>query len=48
MEQHQIRRLIVRNRNKRLVGSVSPRDCATYRQGKKVAGEALSEISKAA
>lgn len=48
MEQHQIRRLIVLNRDKRLVGIVSLGDLATHRQGKKVAGEALSEISKAA
>jgi CBS domain-containing protein len=46
MEQHQIRRLIVLNRNKRLVGIVSLGDLATHRQSKKVAGEALSEISK--
>lgn len=48
MERHQIRRLIVLNRDKRLVGIVSLGDLATHRQGKKVAGEALSEISKAA
>jgi CBS domain-containing protein len=48
MEQHQIRRLIVLNRDKRLVGIVSLGDLATHRQGKKAAGEALSEISKAA
>jgi CBS domain-containing protein len=48
MEQQQIRRLIVLNRDKRLVGIVSLGDLATHRQSKKVAGEALSEISKAA
>jgi CBS domain-containing protein len=48
MEKHQIRRLIVLNRDKRLVGIVSLGDLATHRQAKKVAGEALSEISKAA
>jgi CBS domain-containing protein len=48
MEQHQIRRLIVLNRDKRLVGIVSLGDLATHRQGKKAAGEALSEISKEA
>jgi len=48
MEQHQIRRLIVLNRDKRLVGIVSLGDLATHRQGKKAAGAALSEISKAA
>lgn len=46
MEQQQIRRLIVLNRNKRLVGIVSLGDLATHRQSKKAAGEALSEISK--
>src|SRR5262245_25845999 len=46
MEQHQIRRLIVLNRNKRLVGIVSLGDLATHRRSKKVAGDALSEISK--
>lgn len=48
MEQHQIRRLIVLNRDKRLVGIVSLGDLATHRQGKEAAGEALSEISKEA
>jgi CBS domain-containing protein len=48
MEKHQIRRLIVLNRDKRLVGIVSLGDLATHRQGKKAAGEALSEISKVA
>jgi CBS domain-containing protein len=48
MEEHQIRRLIVLNRDKRLVGIVSLGDLATHRQSKKAAGEALSEISKAA
>jgi len=48
MEQHQISRLIILNRDKRLVGIVSLGDLATHRQGKKVAGEALSEISKVA
>jgi CBS domain-containing protein len=46
MERQQIRRLIVLDRNKRLVGIVSLGDLATHRRGKKVAGEALSEISK--
>ncbi len=48
MEKHQIRRLIVLNRDKRLVGIVSLGDFATDSQSKKAAGEALSEISKAA
>jgi len=46
MERQQIRRLIVLNRNKRLVGIVSLGDLATHRQSKKAAGEALSEISR--
>lgn len=46
MEQQQIRRLIVLDRDKRLVGIVSLGDMATHRQSKKVAGEALSEISQ--
>jgi len=40
MEQHQIRRLIVLNRDKRLVGVVSLGDLATNRKNKKAAGEA--------
>jgi CBS domain-containing protein len=48
MEKQQIRRLIVLNRDKRLVGIVSLGDLATHRQSQKAAGEALSEISKAA
>jgi CBS domain-containing protein len=46
MEQQQIRRLIVLNRDKRLVGIVSLGDLATHRQSQKAAGEALSEISQ--
>lgn len=46
MERQQIRRLIVLNRSKRLVGIVALGDLATHRQGKKIAGEALSQISK--
>jgi CBS domain-containing protein len=46
MEQHQIRRLIVLNQDKRLVGIVSLGDLATHRQSQKATGEALSEISK--
>lgn len=48
MEKNQIRRLIVLNRDKRLVGIVSLGDLATHRQSQKAAGKALSEISKAA
>jgi CBS domain-containing protein len=43
MEQRQIRRLIVLNRNKRLVGIVSLGDLATHRPSKKAASEALRE-----
>jgi CBS domain-containing protein len=46
MEKHQIRRLIVLNRDKRLVGIVSLGDLATHSQGKDAAGDALSEISR--
>ena len=48
MERHQIRRLIVLNRDKRLVGIVSLGDLAIHHKGEKAAGEALSEISKEA
>ena len=48
MEKHQIRRLIVLNRAKRLVGIVSLGDLATHRQGQKAAGAALRGISKVA
>lgn len=48
MEKQQIRRLIVLNRDKRLVGIVSLGDVATHRQSQKAAGEALTEVSKAA
>jgi CBS domain-containing protein len=45
MEEKQIRRLIVLNRDKRLVGVVSLGDLATHTGAKRVAGEALEEIS---
>jgi CBS domain-containing protein len=48
MEQLQIRRLTVLNKDKRLVGIVSLGDLATHRQSQKATGEALSEISKVA
>jgi len=48
MEQQQIRRLIVLNRDKVLVGIVSLGDLATHSQSQQAAGEALSEISQPA
>ena len=48
MEEQQIRRLIVLDRDQRLVGIVSLGDLATHSSSKQVAGEALGEISQAA
>lgn len=48
MEEKQIRRLIVLNRDKRLVGVVSLGDLATHTGAKRAAGEALEEISQPA
>ena len=48
MEDQQIRRLIILNRDKRLVGIVSLGDLATQRGGQRAAGEALEKISQAA
>lgn len=48
MEQHQIRRLIILNRDKRLVGIVSLGDLATHTGSKRAAGEALESISQSA
>jgi len=45
MEDKQIRRLLVLNRDKRLVGVVSLGDFATHTGARRVAGEALEEIS---
>jgi CBS domain-containing protein len=48
MSTHQIRRLPIVNAEKRLVGIVALGDFAVQNADMKVAGEALSEISKAA
>ena len=48
MEEKQIRRLMVLNRDKRLVGVVSLGDLATHPGARRVAGEALEEISQPA
>lgn len=48
MEEQQIRRLIVLNRDKRLVGIVSLGDLATHGGSKQAASEALEKISQAA
>jgi CBS domain-containing protein len=45
MEDKQIRRLIVLNRDKRLVGVVALGDLATHTGARRAAGEALEEIS---
>ena len=46
MSEHQIRRLPIINAEKRLVGIVALGDLAVDRADFRVAGEALSEISK--
>jgi CBS domain-containing protein len=46
MADHQIRRLIILNRDKRLVGMVSLGDLATQAKSQSVAGEALSGVSQ--
>lgn len=48
MEEQQIRRLIILNRDKRLAGIVSLGDLATNRGSKQAASEALEKISQAA
>ncbi len=48
MEEQQIRRLIILNRDKQLVGIVSLGDLATHRGSKRAASEALEKISQAA
>jgi CBS domain-containing protein len=42
---HQIRRLVVLNRDKRLVGTVSPGDRAVETGDEKLAGKALEPVS---
>jgi predicted transcriptional regulator len=46
MEDKQIRRLLVLNRDQRLVGVVSLGDLATRTGTRRAAGEALEEISQ--
>jgi len=46
MEQHQVRRLVVLNRDKRLVGIVSLGDLATEAGDRAKAGEVLQEVSE--
>jgi len=46
MEDHQIRRLIVLNRENRLAGIVSLGDLATHRRTGKLAGETLERVSR--
>jgi CBS domain-containing protein len=48
MEQHQIRRLVVLNRDKRLVGIVSLANLATASGERAMAGEVLREVSEPA
>jgi CBS domain-containing protein len=45
MQEHQIRRLVVINRDKRLVGIVSLGDLAVETGDEKLAGETLEEVS---
>jgi CBS domain-containing protein len=46
MEQHQIRRLIVLNRDKRLVGIASLGDLAVHAPSNRLAGEAIEAVSE--
>jgi CBS domain-containing protein len=48
MEKHQIRRLVVLNRDKRLVGIVSLGDLAAKAGSKDLSGEALEQVSEPA
>jgi len=48
MEQHQIRRLVVINRNKRLVGILSLGDLAVRTGDDRLSGEALEQVSEPA
>jgi len=47
MEEHEIRRLVVLNRDKRLVGMVSLGDIATETADEELGGEVLAEVSSA-
>jgi CBS domain-containing protein len=46
MEEHQIRRLIVLNRDKRLVGIASLGDLAVHAPSNRLAGEAIEAVSE--
>jgi CBS domain-containing protein len=48
MQEHQIRRLIVLNRDKRLVGIVSLGDLAVEAKNDKLSGETLEQVSEPA
>jgi CBS domain-containing protein len=48
MEQYQIRRLPILNRNKRLVGLVSLGDLAIYTGNQRLSGEVLEQVSEPA
>ncbi|MER3424147.1 MAG: CBS domain-containing protein, partial [Nitrospiraceae bacterium] len=48
MEEKQIRRLVILNRNKRLVGIVSLRDLAVHTKNIRLSGEVLEGVSEPA
>ena len=48
MEEHQIRRLVVLNRDKRLVGIVSLGDVAVHTDNERLAGEVVERVSEPA
>jgi CBS domain-containing protein len=48
MEEHQIRRLVVLNRDKRLVGIVSLADLAVHTRDEHLAGEVVERVSEPA
>jgi CBS domain-containing protein len=48
MEEHQIRRLLVLNRDKRLVGIVSLADLAVHTDNERLAGEVVERVSEPA
>lgn len=46
MEKQQVRRLVVLNKNKRLVGIVSLGDIATHIHNRRLSGEAIEKVSE--
>jgi CBS domain-containing protein len=48
MEEHQIRRLVILNRDKRLVGIVSLADLAVHTDNERLAGEVVERVSEPA